>query len=59
MYKNIKGDGCSERQFHQTLHQTRNDFSNSPKCILIGLPTWFVVGVLVTFSDKFAEALGI
>ena len=27
--------------------------------ILIGLPTWFVIGVLVTFSDKFAETMRI
>jgi MFS family permease len=28
-------------------------------CILIGTPTWYVIGVLVTFSDKFGEAFGI
>ncbi len=27
--------------------------------ILIGLPNWFVIGVLITFSDKFAEEFGI
>jgi MFS transporter, putative metabolite:H+ symporter len=27
--------------------------------ILIGLPTWFVIGVLVTFSGEFAEKMGI
>jgi len=27
--------------------------------ILIGLPTWFVIGVLVTFSDKFGKEFGI
>jgi MFS family permease len=27
--------------------------------ILIGLPTWFVIGVLVTFSNDFAKAMGI
>jgi MFS transporter, putative metabolite:H+ symporter len=27
--------------------------------ILIGLPTWFVIGVLVTFSDKFGKELGV
>lgn len=27
--------------------------------ILIGLPTWFVIGILVTFSKEFAEAFGI
>ena len=27
--------------------------------ILIGLPTWFVIGVLITFSDKFGKEMGI
>jgi putative MFS transporter len=27
--------------------------------ILIGLPTWFVIGVLVTFSGEFGERMGI
>jgi MFS family permease len=27
--------------------------------ILIGLPTWYVIGVLVTFSDQFAQYFGI
>ena len=27
--------------------------------ILIGLPTWFVIGVLVTFSGEFGEQMGI
>lgn len=27
--------------------------------ILIGLPTWFVIGVLVTFSDQFGLAFGL
>lgn len=27
--------------------------------ILVGLPNWFVIGILVTFSDKFGEELGI
>ncbi len=28
-------------------------------CIFIGLPIWFVIGILVTFSPEFAKALGI
>lgn len=28
-------------------------------CIVIGLPTWFAVGILITFSPEFAEILGI
>jgi len=39
-------------------------FNNSTRfkkylcCILIGLPLWFVVGVLITFSPEFGKALG-
>jgi MFS family permease len=29
------------------------------RCILIGLPSWFVVGVLVQFSPEFAKQLGV
>ncbi len=29
------------------------------RCIFIGFPTWFVIGVLVSFSPEFSKALGI
>jgi MFS family permease len=29
------------------------------KCIGIGLPTWYVIGILATFSNEFGQALGI
>jgi hypothetical protein len=29
------------------------------KTILIGTPTWFIIGILVTFSPEFAQALGV
>jgi MFS family permease len=29
------------------------------KCICIGLPTWFIIGILSTFSNEFGKALGI
>lgn len=29
------------------------------KCILIGLPVWYIIGVLATFSDQFGRAFGI
>jgi MFS family permease len=28
-------------------------------CILIGLPTWYVIGILITFSKEFGEHFGI
>lgn len=29
------------------------------KCVMIGIPTWFVVGILGTFGNEFGKALGI
>ncbi|MNT20000.1 Major Facilitator Superfamily protein [compost metagenome] len=29
------------------------------KCIGIGLPTWYVIGILATFSNEFAKAMGV
>lgn len=34
-------------------------FGRYMRCILIGLPVWYVIGILVTFSDQFGKAFGI
>ncbi len=36
-----------------------NRLSRYLKCIAIGLPTWFVIGILATFSNEFGKAFGI
>lgn len=38
---------------------TRERFWRYLKCILIGLPVWYIIGVLITFSDEFGKRLGI
>ena len=58
MYRNISGSHISKGNFLMLLSDKKR-FFKFIKCILVGLPTWFVVGVLITFSDKFAEALGV
>lgn len=42
-----------------SLFTNARRFGKYLRCILIGLPTWFVVGVLVTFSPEFARALNV
>jgi MFS family permease len=38
---------------------TNNDrFKRFINCILIGLPIWFTIGILITFSPEFAQQLG-
>ena len=40
-------------------------FTNGPRlkkylmCILVGIPLWYVVGILITFSPEFGKALGV
>lgn len=58
MYNSIKKSKISKGNFLMLFTDKRR-FYKFMKCILIGLPTWFVVGVLITFSDKFAEKLGV
>jgi MFS family permease len=58
MFKNIKKDEIGRGQF-QHLFTNWLRFKKYVKCILIGAPLWFVVGVLITFSDAFAKALGV
>ncbi|MBE2217872.1 MAG: MFS transporter [Ignavibacteria bacterium] len=58
MFKNIKTEEVNRGQFHH-LFTNWARFAKYLKCIMIGAPLWFVVGVLVTFSDAFAKALGV
>ncbi len=37
----------------------RGRFKKYMQSILIGLPTWYVIGILVTFSKEFGQAFGI
>lgn len=39
------------------LVNPKERFTRYLKCIFIGLPSWFVVGILIGFSDKFAIEL--
>ena len=41
------------------LFNKRERFMRYLQSILIGLPTWFVVGILISFSPEFARQLGI
>lgn len=37
----------------------KDRFIRYMRCILIGLPAWYIIGVLITFADKFGIELGI
>ncbi len=58
MFDKIKKQNVIKGDFFM-LFNNRERLKKYILSILIGLPTWFVIGVLVTFSNDFALALGI
>ncbi|WP_207492417.1 MFS transporter [Aridibaculum aurantiacum] len=58
MFKSIKEMNVQRGNILMFFNK-RSRFYTYIKCILIGLPTWFVIGVLVTFSNNFAVEFGI
>lgn len=58
MFRQMEGAAVSKGNF-LSLFTSRDRFSRYLHSILIGVPTWFVVGVLITFSPEFAKALDV
>jgi MFS family permease len=58
IFKHVKEQGVQRGNFGMILgNWTR--FAKYLQCILVGLPIWFVVGILITFSPEFGKALGL
>ena len=58
MFKSVKKEAHQLADF-KLLFNNRSRFLNYLNCILIGLPVWFVVGILITFSPEIAKEIGI
>ena len=58
MFNEVKKLGVQRGNFFM-LFNNKERFKKYLFSILIGLPTWFVIGVLVTFSSEFAKHFGI
>jgi len=56
MFESAKMANVVKGNFLQ-FFSNKKRFSKYIKAILIGLPTWFVIGVLVNYSNKFATGL--
>ncbi|WP_435356706.1 MFS transporter [Emticicia sp. SJ17W-69] len=59
IFKDIVGKKHVERGNFFAFFTDWNRFSIYMKCIGIGLPTWFCIGILTYLSNEFGEALGI
>ncbi|MBN9485474.1 MAG: MFS transporter [Bacteroidetes bacterium 43-93] len=58
MFKNIQHAEVSKGNFLMFFTNGQR-FKKYLLAILIGLPTWYVIGILVTFSKEFGKAFGI
>ncbi|MCA0365798.1 MAG: MFS transporter [Bacteroidetes bacterium] len=59
MYKNIKHTSDVTKGNFFAFFTDWDRFVKYLKCIGIGLPTWFCIGILIYLSNQFGEALGI
>jgi MFS transporter, putative metabolite:H+ symporter len=55
IYNSVKDSNISKGNFF-LLFKNKKRFTKYVLAILIGLPTWYVIGILVNQSDKFAKA---
>jgi putative MFS transporter len=58
MFQQLKKTSVMRGDFLMFFND-RQRFKKYMMSILIGLPTWYVIGVLITFSDQFGKEFGI
>ncbi len=58
IFLKIKEQGVDRGNFFQ-LFNKMDRFKKFVGCILIGLPIWYAIGILITFSPEFAKAMNI
>jgi MFS family permease len=58
MFNAIKQSNANRGNF-LSLFTNRQRFMKYLKCMLLGTPTWFVVGILIAFSNKFAVEMNV
>jgi MFS family permease len=58
MYKKIEKENISRGNFLK-LFTSKERFFRYINCIAIGLPIWFVVGILITLSPEFGKILNV
>jgi len=58
MYTNIRNSNVQKGNFLMFFTNGKR-FKKYLLAILIGLPTWYVIGILITFSKEFGEHFGV
>jgi sugar phosphate permease len=58
IFKQVKSENTSRGNFFM-LFTSGKRFLKYLRCVMIGLPIWFVIGILITFSPEFGKAIGL
>lgn len=58
MFESMHGKSVTRGHFHQ-LFASPQRLGRYLCCILIGVPIWFVIGVLITFAPELSKELGV
>jgi MFS family permease len=59
MFKNILHETGVQKGNFLSFFNNKDRFIKYLKCIGIGFPNWFTIGILIYFCNEFAEGLGI
>jgi MFS family permease len=59
MYKSLEKDTAVSKGNFFSLFTNKERFIKYIKCIAIGLPTWFCIGILAMMANQFAPVFGI
>jgi len=59
MFENLKNQAHIKKGNFFSLFTNKDRLFRYLKCIAIGIPTWFVIGILATFANEFGTAMGI
>jgi len=59
LYKNLEQEKSVSKGDFFSFFTNYNRFIKYIKCIAIGLPTWFCIGILAVMANQFAPAFGI
>jgi MFS transporter, putative metabolite:H+ symporter len=58
LYTKIKDENVQHGNFLMFFNDKKR-FLKYIQCVLIGLPVWYIIGILVTFADQFGKEFGI
>jgi MFS transporter, putative metabolite:H+ symporter len=58
MFKKVS-DSQEKKGDFLSLFANKKQFFKYFQCILTGVPIWFLIGILITFSPEFAKVLGV